>query len=333
MTKAEKRQKNREYYLKRKEELKRRARERYQRLKLVEEGAGQPESTYSDQKKSEADQSTEQPWLKKNDANGHSDQPITTSEGAKSVLLGSWSENFYPRIEMNIQFSESIKPSEFSATKKASVESADSEKSGGPESRLKKISIFFRLLFSVFLTGLLVYLQYEFYRDHDTSQYPLLLAIACELSLVYLAVTKLQSRWVDWIRKMTYGLVFSYVIGSLGFHVFSESRLKAMDNPASLNIAATESTSTQREELIRRLKIAEKALSEATRHGSWDNMEFFGKQVARLRSKVDNLPKEKVLGTTASAMALASGLLLIILRAALVIVNSLNTYSILESFP
>ncbi|MFW7380177.1 MAG: hypothetical protein ACOH5I_15295 [Oligoflexus sp.] len=181
-----------------------------------------------------------------------------------------------------------------------------------------------RLLFVAAITWLLTILQFHFYQSHDSHpQYAMALALGCELSLISLVVMKFQDKWKDWLRRLAYVLLFLYVIVSLGFDVFHNSRQ---------DFQKFHENSEDRAELVQQLKQAQDALQAATQGRSWDNMRLFGQQADELRTTLSGLGAETTLGVTESKMIQSSAFLVVLLRGILMIVNSLNVCKLREEW-
>lgn len=179
-----------------------------------------------------------------------------------------------------------------------------------------------RLLFVGGLTCLLTVLQVAFYREHDIDpSLAIPLALACELSLISLVMMSCRSRLENLLRCAAYAVLFGYVIGSLGFDIMHNMRQRAQQvqlSPAAL--------STTMENIQSRLEQAQRSLDAATKGRSWDNMVIFGKQVDELQAQIDDLQSQNLLGFSEAEMIQGSMILIVLLRAVIMIVNSINLH-------
>ncbi len=183
-----------------------------------------------------------------------------------------------------------------------------------------------RLLFMIGMTTLFYFLQVEFYEKHDSvPELAWGLALACELSLLCLLLTKFDSWWKNFLKGVVYVALFGYLIASLGFHQYQDSRLKLVEENQ------VEETVGRKAELQEQLRVAQLALESATKGRSWDNMQLFGEQVEKLQLEIVGISKTKSLGVTDSNMTLASALLIILFRILLIAVNSINTLKLREN--
>ncbi len=183
-----------------------------------------------------------------------------------------------------------------------------------------------RLIFMIGLTSLFYMLQVEFYKEHDVSpQFSWGLALASEVSLIALMLTKYRSPWLNFIKGFTYCLLFSYLIISLGFHQYQSSRFKL-----TLQDRIQQNDDGNQSQIKRQLDQAIASLDKATRGRSWDNMKLFGEQVSKLQDKLDKLSTKQSLGVTDSQMYLVSAILIILFRVILIAVNSLNAIKLRE---
>ncbi|NRA68793.1 MAG: hypothetical protein HRU19_30195 [Pseudobacteriovorax sp.] len=352
MTAEEKREKNREYYERRKEELRKKARERYRKLKLVEDP---PEKMVSVEKSSTLEiapasvrveapedskkktpcgslvRKTRRPICLRPKKQTRSPQSLSAEKLKEAVLrpsengLSDYGSGFF---SISFQLSDGVLPmaTNFQQVPIAmvpEVSEADAEKkteSGSSSTWKQKFSVsyflffsqFFRILFGAGLTGLLILLQIEFYEAHDPSKYSVALAIACELCLIALSMTRFRGLFTEGIKRLTYIGLFCYVIGSLGFASYHSQREQLQENkPASQS----------KEHLIQSLKQAERSLAQATRHRSWDNMKLFGSEVQSLRKEIKEYQEPEAMGFSNEEIAFFTALLFIILRAGFVIVN------------
>ena len=359
MTAEEKREKNREYYERRKEELKRKARDRYRRkLKIVkdptEEAQSKPRRA-SNPKREEPEsirkpkrtgkgsfvRKTRRPIairpnrvLKKNALVSGSlkNQELVTSENTLSDYGPRlFSQNFQLSVGAVVVDSKFSHPHidlftrdfEDKAEKTAESEPKLPSQRNYSVGIFQLFSQFFRIVFGAGLTTLLILLQIEFYEAHDPSKYSIAMAIGCELSLIALSMTKFRSWFTEGIKRFTYTLLFCYIVGSLGFASYHSQRE---------TLAAVPYSSQSKEYLLKSLNQAEKSLAQATKHGSWDNMKLFGNQVEKIRSEIKEYKPPKAMGLSNEEIALFTALLFIILRAGFVVVNSLNAVKIREVY-
>ncbi len=185
-----------------------------------------------------------------------------------------------------------------------------------------------RLIFMIGLTSLFYLLQVEFFKEHDVSpQFSWGLALASECSLLALMLTKYRSRWINFLKGLTYCLLFSYLVISLGFHQYQSSRQKLTSDDK-----IEQNGESDRTQIKKQLDQATASLEKATRGRSWDNMKLFGEQVTKLQDKLDGLSSKKSLGTTDSQMYLVSAILIIMFRIILIAVNSLNAIKLRENY-
>ena len=188
------------------------------------------------------------------------------------------------------------------------------------------IELVLRSLFLFAMSSFLVLLQIEFYRQYDSTEYPVLLAIACEVSLVSLALTKFRSKILEFLRSLTFVGLFFYVVGSLSYDVYSDQR-EGFDGLYS----GMESDAANAGQLLRRdleeLKSKEKiALSK----GAWKLAKNYQQQVIDKGVEIQAAKKSKKLGFTDSQVLLILIALTVFLRAALTISNALNAAKLRE---
>ena len=353
MTAEEKRERNREYYEKRKEELRKKARERYRKLKLVEElpeekaesivPAPPPILEICEPKKKRKQnvslvRKTIRPISIKPQRLARDFQSLDSEKLKNEIAKASEKKlsDYGPRFfstKFQLSDGELLVATNFKQQQVALV-SMDSEgKSEKKPEKTKKqnfsvsyfqfFSQFFRIVFGAGLTWLLILLQVEFYESHDPSKYSVALAIACELSLIALSMPKFRCWLTQWIKQLTYFAVFCYIVGSLGFASYhSQREILKQATPIGQN----------KEHLISSLRQAEESLAQATKHRSWDNMKLFGSQVEELRKEIKEFKPPKPMGFSNEEIALFTALLFIMLRAGFVIVNSLNAVKIKEEF-
>jgi hypothetical protein len=183
---------------------------------------------------------------------------------------------------------------------------------------LCKVSISFilRLLLVAGLTLLMTALQVAFYREHDILPgYAVPLALASELAFLSLITMKFR-RELEWIRIGVHLIFFVYFVSALSFHVYAKSRTKAASKPT---VEFSETT-----EIKEQLKQAERSLEVATNGRAWKNMEVFGAEVSRLRKQISEVPRDLVLGTSSDQTLWIEAILLILLRALLLATSALN---------
>ncbi len=183
-----------------------------------------------------------------------------------------------------------------------------------------------RFIFMIGLTSLFYLLQVEFFKEHDVSpQFSWGLALASEGSLIALMLTKYRSRWMNFLKGLTYCLLFSYLVISLGFHQYQTSRQKLTSDER-----IEQNGEDSRTQIKKQLDQAIASLDKATHGRSWDNMKLFGEQVSKLQDKLDSLSTKKSLGVTDSQMYLISAILIILFRVILIAENSLNAIKLRE---
>lgn len=85
-------------------------------------------------------------------------------------------------------------------------------------------------------------------------------------------------------------------------------------------------------ELEKQLNEAKRLLDVATKGRSWKNMELFGKEVARINDMIRELSKADPLGASNSQVLALEAILLIALRALLMAASALNTIFLREQF-
>jgi hypothetical protein len=85
-------------------------------------------------------------------------------------------------------------------------------------------------------------------------------------------------------------------------------------------------------ELENQLNEAKRLLGVATKGRSWKNMELFGKEVARINDMIRELPKADPLGASNSQVLALEAILLIALRALLMAASALNAIFLREQF-
>jgi hypothetical protein len=186
--------------------------------------------------------------------------------------------------------------------------------------RMFPLSFMLRLLLVFGLTILMTAMQVGFYREHDVlPEYAVPLALASEVAFLSLVSMKF-SRSLEWLRIIIHMIFFGYFVSALSFHVYAESRSKA----SSQEMFAVPGTTEIREQL----KQAERSLDAATKGRAWKNMEIFGAEVSRLRKLGSEIPKAQVLGTSLAQSIWIEAILLILLRALLLAASALNVISL-----
>ncbi|HET9236003.1 MAG TPA: hypothetical protein VFO10_02060 [Oligoflexus sp.] len=178
------------------------------------------------------------------------------------------------------------------------------------------LSFMLRLLLVVCLTLLMTAMQVEFYREHDIlPEYAVPLALASEVAFLSLVSMNFR-RSLDWLRIIIHLIFLGYFLSALSFHVYAKSRSKAASGALASVPEITESED--------QLKQAERSLDVATKGRAWKSMEIFGAEVSRLRKLSGATPRAQVLGTTSDEAFLMEAVLLILLRALLLAASALN---------
>jgi hypothetical protein len=91
-------------------------------------------------------------------------------------------------------------------------------------------------------------------------------------------------------------------------------------------------SSKDKGELENQLNEAKRLLDVATKGRSWKNIELFGKEVAKINDMIRELPKADPLGASNSQVLALEAILLIALRALLMAASALNTIFLREQF-
>ncbi len=183
---------------------------------------------------------------------------------------------------------------------------------------LSSPALFFQVLFITGLTSILTAMQIGFYRAHDIfPELAVPLAIACELSLLYLVAIRCQGI-SNWMRIGIYALLFGYIVSSLSFDVFYQSR-----NQLKESVRQAPGPSATRSEMREALKQAQAALETATKGRSWKNMALFGEQVSSIQKRISEFHEPKEFGVTDSETTFFGAVLLVVLRGLLMGVNSM----------
>jgi hypothetical protein len=338
MSTAAKKQKNREYYLKNREKILNRARERNNSRrdhleivpKLRSEDAQPADSIGSI---SDLAQTSEKLHQLSNSSESQSrgkSSPGRAHAIAADSALGLYdvAYEFSPRsIDNSFTFSgkdtqmeQTLRPDNRMPLK---LKVSDSENViETPIVRKKRrlfripISFMLRLLLVACLTLLMTAMQVEFYREHDILPgYAVPLAMASEVAFLSLVSMKF-SRSVEWLRVMIHLIFFGYFVSALSFHVYAKSRSKAASGPLS---ALPEMT-----KMGEQLKQAERSLDVATKGRAWKSMEILGAEVSRLRKLISETPKPQALGTSFHQTLWMEAFLLILLRALLLAASAFN---------
>lgn len=186
------------------------------------------------------------------------------------------------------------------------------------------LSFMLRLFLVLCLTLLMTAMQVEFYREHEIlPAYAVPLALASEAAFLSLVSMKF-SRSLEWLRIIIHLIFFGYFVSSLSFHIYAKSRSKAASEPLV--------TAPEMAEIRDQLKQAEKSLDAATRGRAWKNMEIFGAEVSRLRKLISKLPSNQVLGASSDQTLWIEAILLILLRALLLAASALNALNLRNQF-
>ncbi len=338
MSTAAKKQKNREYYLKNREKILNRARERNNSRrdhleivpKLRSEDAQPADSIGSISDLAQTSEKLHQlSNSSESQSRGNSSPGRAHAIAADSALgLYDVAYEFSPRsIDNSFTFSgkdtqmeQTLRPDNRMPLK---LKVSDSENViETPIVRKKRrlfripISFMLRLLLVACLTLLMTAMQVEFYREHDILPgYAVPLALASEVAFLSLVSMKF-SRSVEWLRVMIHLIFFGYFVSALSFHVYAKSRSKAASGPLS---ALPEMT-----EMGEQLKQAERSLDVATKGRAWKSMEILGAEVSRLRKLISETPKAQALGTSFHQTLWMEAVLLILLRALLLAASTFN---------
>jgi hypothetical protein len=313
MSTAAKKQKNREYYLKNREKILSRARERNSsrrrdHLEIV-------------------------PDLKTDDASSDNSsgnppgnpEPITV-DGALvlhdvAYAVSSSGDNSFIFRSMSSQMEQKLRLADCMDLNR---EPSDSENEEENPSVRKKEYLFSRTPFSfvprlflvVCLTLLMTAMQVEFYREHDILPgYAVPLALASEVAFLSLVTVKFRPP-LEWLRILVHLIFFGYFVSALSFHVYAKSQTKAAFQPVVTNTELTE--------IRDQLKQAERSLQVATSGRAWKNMEILGAEVSRLRRMSNELSSADVLGTSPQQTIWIEAILLVLVRALLLATSALN---------
>jgi hypothetical protein len=341
MSTAAKKQKNREYYLKNREKILSRARERNiskrrSHLEIVPNLNSEDAQFISDsgttsgsaQISKKIHQLSNTIWSQSRGNSVPVKEKATESGGALALydvayLVSSTSlvDNSFIFRGMGSQMEKTLRLVNTMPLKR---KDSDSEIGAEHPSVRKKSRVFskiplsfmLRLLLVACLTLLMTAMQVEFYREHDILPgYAIPLALASEVAFLSLVSMKF-SRSLEWLRIFIHLIFFGYFVSALSFHVYAKSRSKASSEQI---LAAPETT-----EIREQLKQAERSLDAATKGRAWKNMEIFGAEVSRLRRLISENPNTQVLGTSLDQTRWMEAILLILLRALLLATSALN---------
>ncbi len=182
-----------------------------------------------------------------------------------------------------------------------------------------------RLLLVLTVNLLLVFMQVEFYRKHDVlPQFAWPMAIVSEVAFLSLVCMRFENR-LDWVRVGAFALFFLYFVGALFFHVLAESR-------SQLEATLNNPMASEKDFIEKELNSARESLKIAEKGRSWKNIEIFGEQVTRLQNLRLEKPKDQTLGFSAEGIVWIQVILLISMRALLMATESLNAIRIREKF-
>ncbi len=336
MSTAAKKQKNREYYLKNREKILNRARERSNsrrdHLEIVpneyaqsEKFSGTASSSTRTSEKTHQLSNVSEEQSRSISAPGSfqtntADHALALFDVAFEVSSSCFDNSFASsdkgaRMEQTLSVAEGMPLKRKDSDSENTVEDTSFRKTKRIF-RTMPLSFMLRLLLVACLTLLMTAMQVEFYREHDILPgYAVPLALASEVAFLSLVSMKF-SRSFDWLRIAIHLIFFGYFVSALSFHVYAKSRIKAASQPS---VAVTEIT-----EIGMQLKQAERSLDAATRGRAWKNMEIFGAEVSKLRKQLSERPKAQVLGTSSDQTLWIEAILLILLRALLLAASALN---------
>lgn len=341
MSTAAKKQKNREYYLKNREKILSRARERNNskkrgHLEIVSDlksedvqSVNRNATTTGSVQTSKKDHQLSNSIRSKSRGDSVSSREQTTESSgtlalydvAYKVSFTSLVDNSFIFRGMDSQMDKTLRLVNCTRLKR---KDSDSEMTAEHPSVRKKgrvcskipLSFMLRVLLVVGLILLMTAMQVEFYREHDILPgYAVPLALASEVAFLSL-VSMRFSRSLEWLRIIIHLIFFGYFVSALSFHVYAKSRFKASSEQI---FAAPEKT-----EITEQLKQAERSLDAATKGRAWKNMEIFGAEVSRLRRLISENPNTQVLGTSLDQTLWMEAILLILLRALLLATSALN---------
>ncbi|WP_141732368.1 hypothetical protein [Oligoflexus tunisiensis] len=338
MSTAVKKQKNREYYLKNREKILSRARERnYSKrrdhLEIVpnlrsedaqsENSSGAVSGLARPSEKIHQLSSTLQDRSRVNSAPGSAiaaDGALALFDVAYEISPSSIDNTFFfkgkgTRMEQTLKLVDGMPLKRKASDSDNAAENPSVRRKGRLFSKIP-LSFILRLLLVACLTLLMTAMQVEFYREHDIlPEYAVPLALASEVAFLSLVSMKF-SRSLEWLRIIIHLIFFGYFVSALSFHVYAKSRSKA----ASEQMLTVPELTGIREQL----KQAERSLDAATKGRAWRNMEIFGAEVFRLRKLISATPNAQVLGTSLDQTLWIESVLLILLRALLLAASALN---------
>jgi hypothetical protein len=338
---AAKKQKNREYYLKNREKILSRARERNNskrrgHLEIVSDlksedvqSVNRSASTSGSVQTSKKDHQLSDSIRSKSRGNSVSEREQATESGAALALYDvAYKVSFTSLVDNSFIFrgmdSQMEKTQRLANIMPLKGKDSDSEIAAEHPFVRKKSRVFSKIPLSFMLRALLVAcltllmtaMQVEFYREHDIlPEYAVPLALASEVAFLSLVSMKF-SRSLEWLRITIHLIFFGYFVSALSFHVYAKSRAKASSEQI---LAAPEKT-----EIREQLKQAERSLDAATKGRAWKNMEIFGDEVSRLRKLISENPNTQVLGTSLDQTLWMEAVLLILMRALLLATSALN---------
>jgi hypothetical protein len=348
MNTAAKKQKNREYYLKNREKILSRARERNNsrqrdHLEIV------PKLRSEDARSADSSAFTSdlaQTSEKLHQLSNSSERQLrgTSSPGNAQAIAadGTWGlydvvYEFSPRsIDNSFTFSgkgtqmeQTLRPVNGMPLK---LKVSDTENSAAKSFVCRKrhlfrkipLSFMIRLLLVACLTLLMTAMQVEFYREHDILPgYAVPLALASEVAFLSLVSMKF-SRSLEWLRVFIHLVFFGYFVSALSFHVYAKTREKAASQPSV--------TPSEMTEVKEQLKQTQMALQVATKGRAWKTMEILSAETSRLRSRLDGLPNYQVLGASSDQFLGMEVGLLVIMRALLLVASALNMLRLRDQF-
>ncbi|HEY9661122.1 MAG TPA: hypothetical protein V6C65_21935 [Allocoleopsis sp.] len=349
MSTAAKKQKNREYYLKNREKILSRARERNNskkrgHLEIVSDlksddvqSVNRSATTSGSVKTSKKDHQFSNSIRSKSKGDSVSSrEQATESSGALAlydvdykVSFTSLADNSFIFRGMDSQMDKTLRLVNSTPLKRKDLGSeiaAEHPSARKKERVFSKIpySFMLRLLLVVGLTLLMTAMQVEFYREHDILPgYAVPLALASEVAFISLVSMKF-SRSLEWLRIIIHLIFFGYFVSALSFHVYAKSRSKA----SSVQIFAA----PEKAEIREQLKQAERSLDAAIKGRAWKNMEIFGAEVSRLRKLISENPSTQVLGTSLDQTLWMEAILLILLRALLLAASAFNMLRLRDQF-
>jgi len=180
-----------------------------------------------------------------------------------------------------------------------------------------------RLAFVICLNLLMIAMQVAFYREHDIlPEFALPLAVVSELAFISLVSMKFR-RGLEWIRVVSFLAFYGYFVGALSFHVYGKTRITA----ASQQLPTA---GVSKSDLDKDIDDAKRSLEAARKGRSWANIELFGKEVFKLQEMKRNLPEPQFLGTSIEQFLYLEMILLVLLRALLMVAGALNAIRLRE---